>query len=81
LADNFANKLQLPYLRIPGTDRYWSALNSRLADFLSDQVATAEEALQHVADDWNGITDDLDRESQRLSYLTTLGLPPPASND
>jgi multiple sugar transport system substrate-binding protein len=81
LSNNYANKLQLPYLRIPGAERYWSALDNRLAEFLSDRVATAEAALQQVADDWNGITDDLDRESQRLSYLTTLGLPLPSSGD
>lgn len=72
--DNFANPLQLPYLRIPGAERYWSAMDIRLSEFMTDQVGSAEEALQNMADDWNEITDRLDRDLQIESYRTSLGL-------
>ena len=64
----------MPYLRIPGAERYWSAMDIRLSEFMTDQVATAEEALANMADDWNEITDMLDRETQKASYRTSLGL-------
>lgn len=72
--DNFSNPLQFPYLRIPGAERYWSAMDIRLSEFMTDQVGSAEEALQNMADDWNEITDGLDRELQKSSYRTSLGL-------
>lgn len=72
--DNFSNPLQLPYLRIPGAERYWSALDIRLSEFFTDQVATAEEALANVAADFNEVTDGLDRELQLSSYRVSLGL-------
>lgn len=72
--DNYNNKLQLPYLRIPGAEKYWSALDIRLSEFWTGQVATAEEALGNVASDWNEVTDSLDRDLQQASYRTSLGL-------
>ena len=72
--DNFNNALQLPYLRIPGAERYWSALDIRLSEFWTDQVPTADEALKNVASDWDEVTDGLDRDLQQSSYRTSLGL-------
>ncbi|HEX5500884.1 MAG TPA: hypothetical protein VFX03_16725, partial [Thermomicrobiales bacterium] len=71
----FGNDLQLPYLRIPGSERYWSALDVRISEFMTGEAATAEATLTNLADDWNAITDDLDRETQLQSYLISLGLP------
>ena len=70
----FDNKLQLPYLRIPGAERYWAGLDIRLSEFFTGQVATAEEALENVAADWDETTDGLDRDLQLASYRTSLGL-------
>lgn len=72
--DNFSNPLQLPYLRIPGAERYWSAFDIRLSEFWTNQVGTAEEALANVAAEWNEITDGLDRTLQQESYRTSLGI-------
>ena len=72
--DTFNNPLQLPYLRIPGAERYWSALDVRLSQFWTEQVATAEEAFANVATDWNEVTDSLDRDVQLTSYRTSLGI-------
>lgn len=72
--DTFSNTLQLPYLRIPGSERYWAALDIRLSEFWTDQVATAEEALANVAADWDEVTDGLDRDLQMSSYRVSLGL-------
>lgn len=72
--DTFNNELQLPYLRIPGSERYWASLDIRLSEFWTDQVATAEEALANVAADWDEVTDGLDRDLQMSSYRISLGL-------
>jgi len=72
--DTFSNELQLPYLRIPGAERYWAAIDIRLSEFWTNQVATAEEALANVATDWDEVTDGLDRELQMASYRTSLGI-------
>jgi multiple sugar transport system substrate-binding protein len=66
--------LQLPYLRIPGAERYWAAIDIRLSEFWTNQVATAEEALANVATDWDEVTDGLDRDLQMASYRTSLGI-------
>ena len=72
--NNFSNPVQLPYLRIPGAERYWSAMDIRLSEFMTNQVGSAEEALKNMAGDWNDITDSLDRETQKASYRKSLGL-------
>jgi multiple sugar transport system substrate-binding protein len=72
--DTFSNELQLPYLRIPGAERYWAAIDIRLSEFWTNQVATAEEALANVATDWDEVTDGLDRDLQMASYRTSLGI-------
>jgi multiple sugar transport system substrate-binding protein len=72
--DTFTNPLQLPYLRIPGSGRYWSALDIRLSQFWTGQLASAEEALAKVVADFDEITDGLDRDRQRQSYRTSLDI-------
>jgi multiple sugar transport system substrate-binding protein len=71
--DNFSNKLQLPYLRIPGTFSYWQALDLHMAEAVSGR-STPEEALKATAIDFEEITIRLGREQQKRSYRTSLGL-------
>lgn len=71
--DNFGAELQFPYLRIPGTFEYWTALDVHLSEAVTGQ-ATAEEALAATAADFEAITDRLGRDQQKDLYLTSLGL-------
>jgi len=70
--DNFANKLQLPYLRIPGAYRYWQALDMHLAEAATGQLSP-EAALKATAVDFEEITIRLGRERQRRAYRASLG--------
>ncbi|MCG8353256.1 MAG: extracellular solute-binding protein [Chloroflexales bacterium] len=69
----FGNAVQLPYLRIPGTFEYWTALDVNLSQAATGQI-TPEEALQATFDEWQSITDRLSREEQLQSYRDSLGL-------
>jgi multiple sugar transport system substrate-binding protein len=69
----FGNAVQLPYLRIPGTFEYWTALDVNLSQAATGQI-TAEDALQATFDEWQSITDRLGREEQLQSYRESLGL-------
>jgi multiple sugar transport system substrate-binding protein len=60
-------------LRIPGGERYYDALDMRLAEVLAKK-STAEEACQALYDDWVKITDEYGIESQKKFYLESLGL-------
>lgn len=71
--DNFSNKLQLPYLRIPGAYSYWQALDLHLAEAEAGQSSPAA-ALKAAAIDFEEITLRLGRERQRRAYRTSLGL-------
>ncbi|MCS6849503.1 MAG: extracellular solute-binding protein [Anaerolineae bacterium] len=71
--DNFSAKLQFPYLRIPGTFEYWTALDIHLSEAATKQK-TPEEALKATVADFEAITDRLGREKQREIYVTSLGL-------
>lgn len=71
--DNFSAELQLPYLRIPGTFEYWTALDIRLSEAVTKQK-TPEEALKATVADFEAITERLGREKQREIYVTSLGL-------
>jgi multiple sugar transport system substrate-binding protein len=71
--DNFSAELQFPYLRIPGTFEYWTALDIHLSEAATGQV-TPEEALAATVADFEQITDRLGRDQQRESYVTSLGL-------
>jgi multiple sugar transport system substrate-binding protein len=71
--DNFNNPNQLPYLRIPGTPEYWSAMDIRLSEAVSGGQAP-EDACAAMASDFEGITDARGRDLQLDSYKKSLGL-------
>ncbi len=60
-------------LRIPGAFEYFSVLDVQIARALSGE-ATAQEALDQVAVDWDAITERLGRESQLTLYKQSLGV-------
>ncbi len=70
--DNFNAPLQFPYLRIPGTFEYWTALDVHLSEAATGQK-TPEEALKATVDDFEAITDRLGRDLQKQSYKASLG--------
>jgi len=70
---NFSNKLQFPYLRIPGAFSYWLALDVHLGSAMAGQLS-AEMALKAAAVDFEEITLRLGREQQRSTYRKSLGL-------
>ncbi|WP_395834986.1 ABC transporter substrate-binding protein [Cystobacter fuscus] len=72
-SDNFGNRLQLPYLRVPGAFSYWQALDVHLAEAESGQLSP-EAALKAAAVDFEEITLRLGRERQRRAYRTSMGL-------
>jgi multiple sugar transport system substrate-binding protein len=71
--ENFSNKLQFPYLRIPGAYSYWQALDVHLGEAVAGQLG-AEMALKAAAVDFEQITLGLGRERQRSAYRKSLGL-------
>ena len=71
--DNFTNKLQMPYLRIPGAFNYWQALDLRLGEAMVGQLSP-ETALKAAAIDFEEITIRLGREQQRRAYRASLDL-------
>ncbi|MCB0214472.1 MAG: extracellular solute-binding protein [Anaerolineae bacterium] len=70
--DNFSAELQFPYLRIPGTFEYWTALDIHLSEAATGQV-TPEEALEATYSDFEQITDRLGRDQQAELYRASLG--------
>lgn len=70
--ENFSNKLQFPYLRIPGTYSYWQALDVHLAEAVAGQL-TPEVALKAAAVDFDEITIRLGRDQQKRAYRASLG--------
>lgn len=71
--ENFSNRLQFPYLRIPGAFSYWQALDVHLAEAVAGQLS-AEMALKAAEVDFEEITLRLGRERQRTAYRRSLGL-------
>ena len=71
--ENFSNKLQFPYLRIPGAYSYWQALDVHLAEAAAAQLSP-EAALKAAAVDFEEITLRLGRDRQRRAYRASLGL-------
>ena len=65
--DNFGAPQQFPYLRIPGTFEYWTALDIHLSEAATGQK-TPEEALKATVDDFESITDRLGRDQQKDIY-------------
>ncbi|MCL4299410.1 MAG: extracellular solute-binding protein [Anaerolineae bacterium] len=70
--DNFSAPQQFPYLRIPGTFEYWTALDIHLSEAATGQ-ATPEEALKATVADFEQITDRLGRDQQLEVYKASLG--------
>lgn len=68
----FSDKLQFPYLRIPGAYSYWLALDLHLVEAASGQLTPAA-ALKATAVDFEEITIRLGRDRQREIYRTSLG--------
>jgi multiple sugar transport system substrate-binding protein len=62
-----------PDLRIPGTARYFEALDPQLAMALAGNK-TAKEALDAVAKEWKRITEDIGKDAQLKAYRASLGL-------
>jgi len=69
---SFSNKLQFPYLRIPGAFSYWQALDIHLAEAAAGQ-SSPEAALKAAVIDFEEISIRLGRERQRLAYRASLG--------
>jgi multiple sugar transport system substrate-binding protein len=61
-------------LRITGAAEYFDALDTQLARAVAGE-ATAQQALDEVARQWNAITDRLGRDQQKKLYRQMLGLP------
>lgn len=59
------------FLRIPGTPAYWEALDTHLAKVMSGQ-ASAKDALDATAEEWETITDDLGRDEQLELYHASI---------
>ena len=70
--ENFSSESQFPYLRIPGTFEYWTALDIHLSEAATDQI-TAQEAVEAIAADFEAITDRLGRDVQQEEYKASLG--------
>lgn len=71
--ENFTNPLQIPYLRIPGTFGYLTALDIHLGEAVRGQLSPAE-ALHETTLDFEELTDRLGRETQARVYRASLGL-------
>jgi multiple sugar transport system substrate-binding protein len=71
--DSFNAEQQFPYLRIPATFEYWTALDTSLSEAVTGQ-AGPEEALKTTADEFDSITERLGREEQLEIYKTSLNL-------
>ena len=71
--ENFNNRLQFPYLRIPGTFDYWTQLDVHLSEAATGQTSP-KQALDATVEDFEKITDRLGRQEQLDSYRTSLGL-------
>ncbi len=71
--ENFSNEQQFPYLRIPGSFGYWTALDIHLFEAAKQEITPAE-ALQETALDFEELTIRLDREAQKEAYRQSLGI-------
>jgi multiple sugar transport system substrate-binding protein len=70
--ENFNNPLQSPYLRIPGTFGYLTALDIHLFEAVHGQL-TPDEALRETTLDFEELTDRLNRQTQAEVYRASLG--------
>ncbi len=67
----FNNPYQIPYLRIPGTFSYFTALDIHLFEAAQGQL-TAQQALVETALDFEELTNRLGRENQTTIYRASL---------
>lgn len=73
---NFTNPLQIPYLRIPGTFGYLTALDIHQFEAVQGQL-TPTEALHETRLDFEELTDRLNRKTQAEVYRASLGFQSP----
>jgi multiple sugar transport system substrate-binding protein len=73
--DALSHSSYLFALRIPGRERYLSALDSAVRQTVSGEKSAAD-ALAQVAAEWRRITDELGVDAQRKAYRLSLGLEP-----
>jgi multiple sugar transport system substrate-binding protein len=71
---NHSDALVVP--RIPGVDQYLATLSEAVENALRG-TATSNDALQAAARQWNQITDQLGRDTQRRAYLAHLNIAEP----
>jgi multiple sugar transport system substrate-binding protein len=62
--------------RIPGVDEYLDVLSRAVEDAMQGNRSPTD-ALKSAAEQWNGITDRLGRETQRAAYSNHLGIAAP----
>jgi multiple sugar transport system substrate-binding protein len=60
--------------RIPGIFQYYSVAEDELAKGYAGQYGSAQETADAIAAAWEGITDQIGRESQIAVYRASLGL-------
>ncbi|MFZ7092702.1 extracellular solute-binding protein [Primorskyibacter sp. 2E233] len=60
--------------RIPGIFQYYSVAEDELAKGFAGQYGSAQETADAIAAAWEGITDQIGRESQIALYKASLGL-------
>lgn len=60
--------------RIPGIFQYYSIAEDELVKGMSGQYASAQETADAIAAAWEGITDQIGRDSQIALYKASLGL-------
>jgi multiple sugar transport system substrate-binding protein len=60
--------------RIPGIFQYYSIAEDELVKGINGQYASAQETADAIAAAWEGITDQIGRESQIALYRASLGL-------
>jgi multiple sugar transport system substrate-binding protein len=69
---NYTAPTMLTYLRIRGTQEYWSELDSEVGAALGGRKS-ARQALDDTAAAWEAITDRLGRDQQLRAYQAAIG--------
>ncbi len=62
-------------MRLPGYFSYTEVLEIELSKALAGEVSP-QEALDNVAEAWDGLTDEFGRDTQLAAYRASMGLPP-----
>ena len=65
--------LRCSWLPVNQAERYEQSMHEAVQAAIAGDVSS-DAALSSLANEWNAITDELDRESQRLSYRKAIGL-------